>query len=225
MLDYYGGESDEPKPIVSASYVYRLVDLNDEHHTSLFGQRIGLLLVHRTTPGVYDTVYADLNFDNRFTDENPATRASPLLYRDLDADGLPDISGGLVYFIASSTAVSNEVVIASATGKEKFALLANGNLAADVYDYFSMDLPTLSMNGAYWPSAGEDIFEILNPSTAGNEKDTRQLLSSGNNLLSGAPVDTTTLLQNYNLSKVYGVFGNGGQLTEGVDYEVKLATG
>src|SRR5437867_4367007 len=207
--DYYVGDSSDPSRIVSASGVYRLGVLKDDHLTAVFGQRIGLLLVDRTTPGVYDTVYADLNFDNRFTDENPATRASPLLYRDLNADGLPDISGGLVYFIASSTAVSNEVVIASATGKEKFALLANRNLAADVYDYFSMDLPTLSMNGAYWPSAGEDIFEVLNPSTAGNEKDTTQLLASGNNLLSGAVVATATLLQNYNLSRVYGVFRNG----------------
>ena len=223
--DYYVGDSSDPNRIVSASGVYRLGVLKDDHLTAVYGQRVGLLLVDRTTPGVYDTVYADLNFDNRFTDENPATRASPLLYRDLDADGLPDISGGLVYFIASSTAVSNEVVIASATGKEKYALLANRNLAADVYDFFSMDLPTLSMNGAYWPSAGEDIFEVLNPSTAGNEKDTRQLLSSGNNLLSGAPVDTTTLLQSYNLSKVYGVFGNGGQLSEGVDYEINMDTG
>src|SRR2546427_65016 len=128
------------------------------------------------------------------------------------------------YYVGDSSD-PNRIVSASATGKEKYALLANRNLAADVYDFFSMDLPTLSMNGAYWPSAGEDIFEVLNPSTAGNEKDTRQLLSSGNNLLSGAPVDTTTLLQNYNLSKVYGVFGNGGQLSEGVDYEINMDTG
>ena len=110
-----------------------------------------------------------------------------MLYRDLNADGLPDISGGLVYFIASSTAVSYEVVIASATGKEKFALLANRNLAADVYDYFSMDLPTLSMNGAYWPSAGEDIFDTRRDRDAfiqhlvgiGCEPDQRETPQSG----------------------------------------------
>src|SRR2546430_9934753 len=90
-----------------------------------------------------------------------------------------------------------------------------------------MDLPPVSLNGAYWRSEGEDIFEVLNPSPAGNEKDTTQLLASGNNLLSGAVVATATLLQNYNLSRVYGVFRNGfgDQLTEGADYEINMDTG
>jgi len=199
--------------------------------------RVGLLLADSTTSGVYDTVYADLNFDGDFTDETPATMSSPLLIRDDDGDGLADISGGIVYFISPpETAVTGEVVTPfyDARNKTTKAQLANGNLVADVYDFFNLDLPTLSLGSLYWPSAGEDVYEVLIGAAAGNEKGTSQFLTAGDNILSFAPVDTAALLANYNLSHVYAVTRYdatgvecplGCVLEEGLDYEIDMNTG
>lgn len=61
---------------------------------------VGVLLVDESTAGVYDTVYVDLDNDHDFTDEKAARKGDELAYRDLDGDGFPDVSGGMVYFIA-----------------------------------------------------------------------------------------------------------------------------
>jgi hypothetical protein len=61
---------------------------------------VGVLLVDATTAGVYDTVYIDLDGDHDFAEEAPLTRESPLSAKDVDGDGLADISGGLLYYIA-----------------------------------------------------------------------------------------------------------------------------
>jgi hypothetical protein len=58
-------------------------------------------------PG-YNTVYVDLNGDGKFTDEKACYRGDEVSYRDVwnseagmaGTDGYPDISGGMVYFIA-----------------------------------------------------------------------------------------------------------------------------
>ena len=68
-------------------------------------ERAGVLVVDEHTAGVYDTVYVDLNYDYDFRNDTPArlTRDfsdQEVACLDYDADGLNDISGGLVYFIA-----------------------------------------------------------------------------------------------------------------------------
>lgn len=64
------------------------------------GERPGVLLVDEATAGVYDTVYVDLDNDRDFTDEKPVNKADPAVYRDMDADGWADLSGGLLYWIS-----------------------------------------------------------------------------------------------------------------------------
>jgi subtilisin family serine protease len=59
-----------------------------------------LLLVDANEAGVYDTLYVDVNQDRDFRDEKPMTKASPLGWRDIDGDDIPDMSGGLLYWIA-----------------------------------------------------------------------------------------------------------------------------
>jgi hypothetical protein len=77
------------------------------------GQRPAVLVVDEAEAGVYDTVYVDLDFDLDFSDEKAVNRESPVSGADWwgafdpatgqvapEPDGLYDISGGLVYFIA-----------------------------------------------------------------------------------------------------------------------------
>jgi hypothetical protein len=64
------------------------------------GEFAGVLLVDPTTAGVYDTVYVDLDQDHNFAEEKPVTKASPLAWRDIDGDGVSDLSGGTLYFLA-----------------------------------------------------------------------------------------------------------------------------
>lgn len=77
------------------------------------GERPAVLVVDENVPGVYDTVYVDLNFNYDFTDDNPATKQQPVVAADWwgamdyatgdfdpNPDGLNDQSGGLIYFIA-----------------------------------------------------------------------------------------------------------------------------
>lgn len=74
----------------------------------LWGEKVSILVADPHTAGVYDTVYVDLNDDYDFRDEKPLTRAdvndpatynNMIAYRDVNGDGLADISGGMVYFI------------------------------------------------------------------------------------------------------------------------------
>ena len=77
-----------------------LRDAAPDPEQGYLGQWAGVLLVDEAEPGVYDTVYVDVDGDRDFTDEKPMTRADPLSWRDLDGDGLADVSGGLLYFIS-----------------------------------------------------------------------------------------------------------------------------
>lgn len=74
----------------------------------LWGEKVSILVADPHTAGVYDTVYVDLDDDYDFRDEKPLTRAdvnnpatynNMIAYRDVNGDGLADISGGMVYFI------------------------------------------------------------------------------------------------------------------------------
>ncbi len=78
------------------------------HHPDYFltairrGEFVGVLLVDANESGAYDTIYVDLDSDHDFTDEKPVTKSSPLSWRDIDdpPDGIADLSGGLLYFLA-----------------------------------------------------------------------------------------------------------------------------
>ncbi len=226
---YYVGDATDPNRIVSASGNYRLGILKDDYLTTLYDERVGLLLVDWMTEGVYDTVYADLDFDLDFTDENPANVSQPRLYRDLDADGLADLSGGLVYFISQTTNTeAGEVVIASAAGNETSAMLANGFVAVDIVDPFvDLGMPRLFLNGSYWPSSTDVIAETLFTST-GEEKGTTTNLGNQSFTLNDfvTAVDTASLLANYSLASLYDFSSDiEGALVAGVDYDIDMDTG
>jgi hypothetical protein len=75
----------------------------DDHLLLLYEERPAFIVVDPNTAGVYDTVYVDLDNDQEFADEKPITKASPVSYRDMNGDGLTDISGGLLYYISDPT--------------------------------------------------------------------------------------------------------------------------
>jgi hypothetical protein len=78
----------------------RLGNHPDDYLLSVYGERPAVLVTDPNTAGVYDTVYVDLDGDRNFEDEKPVTKSSPASYRDVNADGYTDISGGLLYFIS-----------------------------------------------------------------------------------------------------------------------------
>lgn len=73
--------------------------------TAVSGERAAVLVVDENEAGVYDTVYVDLNYNFDFSDDSPARLSRDFSSQetaclDYDFDGLNDISGGLVYFVA-----------------------------------------------------------------------------------------------------------------------------
>jgi hypothetical protein len=90
------------------------VHVGTHHDGSLrdyvWGERVAVLVTDPNDAGVYDTVYVDLDNDYDFRDEKPVTKAdvtdlentynNPISYRDMDGDGITDLSGGMLYFIA-----------------------------------------------------------------------------------------------------------------------------
>jgi hypothetical protein len=65
-----------------------------------FGERAAVLVADEATAGAYDTVYVDLNFNYDFSDDNPARKGDEVSYFDWTGDGIADLSGGMIYFIA-----------------------------------------------------------------------------------------------------------------------------
>lgn len=72
----------------------------DDYLLALYGERVAFLVTDPNTAGTYDTIYVDLDGDYDFSDEKPVTKASPAAYRDMNGDGLTDLSGGLAYYIS-----------------------------------------------------------------------------------------------------------------------------
>jgi uncharacterized repeat protein (TIGR01451 family) len=87
-------------PATSASGFYKLGSHPDRTLNNLYGHRVAILVADEHVPGVYDTVYVDLDNDKDFTDEKPVTQSSPEVYRDMDGDGYADVSGGLLVWIS-----------------------------------------------------------------------------------------------------------------------------
>jgi len=107
---------------------------------ALPGERAGVLVVDEHVAGVYDTVYVDLNYDYDFRDDVPARLTRDFTGQeaaclDYDHDGLNDISGGLVYFIADGhTAIPTLDWYWGVPG----TAFGNGSLVAfHVQDFFS----------------------------------------------------------------------------------------
>lgn len=142
------------------------------------------------------------------------------------SDGIPDISGGLLYFIGNTTAsISGEVVIASATGAETTANLANGDIATDIVGYDTIVTLKLYQDGNYWPSSYEDIYEDIITNAAGNEKGTKTALTAGVNINTGEAVNSSWVLQNYPLEMIYDIGNDTASFVEGVDFSINMTTG
>jgi TolA-binding protein len=104
----------------------------------------GVLLTDSAVPFVYDTIYVDLNDDDNFLNDKPVDIFSPISYADYrDAstggydesswdwgDGMPDVSGGLIYFIANGVnPIPYSDVVADRYGLIN-TIPGNGNLTA-----------------------------------------------------------------------------------------------
>jgi len=77
----------------------------------IWGERIAVLVADEDGDDVYDTVYVDLNNNKDFRDDKPVRKdtnpadnyaqgADELSWWDADLDGYPDVSGGMLFFIA-----------------------------------------------------------------------------------------------------------------------------
>src|SRR3989304_2334964 len=156
-----------------------------------------------------------MNDNDDFTADTWLTiTGNPVAAWDADGDGVSDLSGGILYFVGNQlTSVTDEPVIAAATGTETGAALANGWIETDV-EGFNLFTATMALDGMYWPSSGEDIWESVIDDTTGlgDETGTMSQLTAGVNLLTGAPVDTLTLLADYDLDLVYATNHSSGSL-------------
>ena len=156
--NYYVGN------ITSVSGNYHLGIAKDDHLTAYAGERVGMLVVDSTTPGVYDTVYVDLNNNLDFTDDKPVNKSSPLCYEDINNDGIPDISGGLLYFISNTQgSVTGEEIMNSTAEARDSAKLAHGHIVTDVDAYYSLwSTLMLYLNGTtYLPFYSEPIYQDI----------------------------------------------------------------
>ncbi len=79
----------------------------------VWGERPAILVTDPNVAGQYDTVYVDLNNNYDFRDDQPLTKAdladldntknNMIAWLDVTGDGLADISGSMVYFVADGT--------------------------------------------------------------------------------------------------------------------------
>ncbi len=246
--NYWIGAPGDPDQIISASGLYRLGVNRDDSLTGLWGEKVGILLVDSVVPEMYDTVYVDLNFNFDFTDDTPVTRANPLAVADLTGDGVSDVSGGLLYFIASSSRVTGEVVIASITGTQTGAALANRGVAVDVTGLRMFEPIALTLESGptslYLPGMTEDIIEEFSMG-AGDETNTVWSLGSAQTVFGpvtvdlgdllglsgfdGRAVDSARLLRgpntDFSIGLIYDISNSTTTLAAGTDYSINLATG
>jgi uncharacterized repeat protein (TIGR01451 family) len=90
-------------PTTSASDFYKIGSFPEANLQDLYGESPAVLVVDEHNAGRYDTVYVDLDNDYDFTDEKPATKADPTIYRDMNGDGYADISGGILTWISDGS--------------------------------------------------------------------------------------------------------------------------
>ncbi len=68
--------------------------------TNPWGKQPSVLVVDENEPGIYDTVYVDINKNADFRDDKPCRKGDEISWWDADGDGLADWSAGMLYFIA-----------------------------------------------------------------------------------------------------------------------------
>lgn len=108
----------------------------------VWGEKAALLVTDPNVAGVYDTVYVDLDMDYDFRDEKPLTKAdvnnlaktknNMVAYRDMNGDGVADISGGLLYYIADGVnpPPAADWLWDARCGTDAFMCPGKGNLVA-----------------------------------------------------------------------------------------------
>ncbi|UCF07802.1 MAG: S8 family serine peptidase, partial [Thermoplasmata archaeon] len=111
--------------IVSLSGNYHMGKHPDTRLRNIYGNYVDVLVVDENVPNVYDTVYVNLDNDENFTDEKPCRLGDETPQHDMGSDGIPDRSGGMIYFIADGIKpVPYSDVIASENG---YSLPVPGN--------------------------------------------------------------------------------------------------
>ena len=116
LLPTFNGMQYNVSGIPSASGWYHMgIHPSPTLWSRFAGTSPGILVTDSVTAYVYDTIYVDLNNNGMFGDDKPTDITDPISYADYrDAtsglyddtsgwdwgDGMPDVSGGLLYFIA-----------------------------------------------------------------------------------------------------------------------------
>ena len=87
-------------PGTSLSGAYHMGIHPDEHLAfDVYAEYPAVLVADTVTPGVYGTVYVDLNDNHDFRDDTPMRKGSEVATLDTNHDGLADLSAGMLYFI------------------------------------------------------------------------------------------------------------------------------
>jgi len=145
---------------MSLSGTYHLGVSPDDKLTNLWGERVGLLLVDLNTPGVYDTIFVDVDDDHNFADEKAVTKADPTAWQDITGDGYADLSSGILYWMPDpSTPVADSL---TAVGGETSLNLSAQNVAIDIVPVgaaVTYTWPTVTLNGnpIYWMDNSADM--------------------------------------------------------------------
>ncbi len=235
--DYWIGRPGDAGHIISQSGFYRLGVSRDDTLTGLWGEKVGMLLVDSTTAGIYNTVYVDLNFNFNFTDDKPVNRASPIATADLNGDGIADVSGGLLYFIATTTTATGETVIANIAGTETGADLANTGVAVDIIGQIPNFVPPTrlwlqqGLTTHYLPGSTEDLYEEYTATGAENQTQWAlggPLTTFGPvNYITGQTVNSATLIRTFGIpvGLIYDIEDSNGPLAPGTDFSINMATG
>ena len=84
----------------SLSGIYHLGEHPDPTLRDRAGGDVPILVVDDRISGLYETVYPDIDRDNWFGNETPMRPGEETSGRDVDGDGLWDISAGLVYWVS-----------------------------------------------------------------------------------------------------------------------------
>jgi len=84
----------------SLSGIYHLGEHPDPTLRDKAGGDVPILVVDDRISGLYETVYPDIDRDNWFGNETPMRPGEETSGRDVDGDGLWDISAGLVYWVS-----------------------------------------------------------------------------------------------------------------------------
>ena len=116
--------------IVSLSGVYHYGLHPDGNLVSRAGGDVRVIVVDDQVSGEYTTVYADLDLDGRFDDEQPMRKGNETSGIDTTGDGLWDRSGGMIYFIGDgNTSVPFAPTYATRNGLAD-RIPGNGDLVA-----------------------------------------------------------------------------------------------